>query len=71
MSLEHKKIAIVCDWIKDWWGAELVLSHLLEAFPNADIYTSIFFQEKNPLFEKQNFKFSKYLKLLFFTKWRI
>jgi len=50
-SLEKKKIAIVCDWIKDWWGAELVLSHILEIFPNADIYTSIFYQEWNPVFE--------------------
>ena len=43
--LENKKIAIVCDWIKDWWGAELVLEHLLEIFPKADIFTSIFFSK--------------------------
>ena len=48
--LENKKIAIVCDWIKDWGGAELVLSHMLEIFPQADIYTSVFWQHKNPLF---------------------
>lgn len=53
MSLENKKIAIVCDWIKDWGWAELVLSHMMEAFPDADIYTSIFFQEKNPLFKNR------------------
>lgn len=53
MSLENKKIAIICDWIKDFWGAELVLSHMMEAFPNADIYTSIFYQEKNPLFKNR------------------
>lgn len=50
-TLESKKIAIVCDWIKDWWGAELVLSHMLEIFPQADIFTSIFYQEWNPVFE--------------------
>ncbi len=50
-SLENKKIAIVCDWIKDWWGAELVLEQLLEIFPNADIFTSVFFQENNKLFK--------------------
>jgi glycosyltransferase involved in cell wall biosynthesis len=33
------------------WGAELVLEHILEIFPNADIFTSIFFQEWNPIFE--------------------
>lgn len=51
--LKDKKIAIVCDWIKDWGGAELVLSHMMEIFPYADIYTSVFFQESNPLFEKR------------------
>lgn len=44
-------MAIVCDWIKDWWGAELVLSHILELFPQADIYTSVFFQENNSVFD--------------------
>lgn len=48
---QNKRVAIVCDWIKDWWGAELVLSHLLEIFPQADIFTSVFWQEKNPLFK--------------------
>ncbi len=49
--LKNKRVAIVCDWIKDWWGAELVLSHILEMFPDADIYTSVFYQEWNPVFE--------------------
>ena len=40
-NLENKKIAIVCDWIKDWGGAELVFGHLLEIFPKADIFTSL------------------------------
>ena len=51
MYLQDKKIAIVCDWIKDWGGAELVLSHLLEIFPQADIYTSVFRQQNNALFK--------------------
>jgi len=50
-NLEDKKVAIVADWIKDWWWAEVVLTHLLEIFPNADIFTSIFFQENNPVFK--------------------
>jgi len=45
-----KKIAIICDWIKDWGGMEVVLTHFLEMFPQADIYTSIFYQEGNPIF---------------------
>lgn len=51
-SIKNKKIALICDWIKDWWGAELVLSHMMELFPEADIYSSIFYQADNPLFEK-------------------
>jgi hypothetical protein len=50
MNTQDKKIAIVCDWISDWGGAELVLSHLLEIFPDADIFTSVFWQEQNPIF---------------------
>lgn len=51
MNLSEKKIAIVCDWINDFWGAELVLSHLMEIFPEADIFTSVFWQQDNPLFQ--------------------
>ncbi len=50
-NLQNKKIAIVCDWIKDWWWAELVLAQFLEIFPQADIFTSVFLQEKNPIFK--------------------
>ena len=52
-NLENKRIAIVCDWIKDWWWAEIVLEQLLETFPHADIFTSVFFQENNPIFENR------------------
>ena len=50
-KLENKKIAIVCDWIKDWWWAEVVLEQMLEIFPNADIFTSVFWQHWNSVFE--------------------
>lgn len=53
-QLESKKIAIVCDWIKDWWWAEIVLEQLLDIFPNADIYSSIFFQNDNNIFKWRN-----------------
>lgn len=68
MTLENKKIAIVCDWIKDLWWAELVLSHLLEIFPNADIYTSVFWQKWNKLFEGKNIKTSFIQKIPFLNK---
>lgn len=51
MDLSSKKIAIICDWINDWWGAEIVLEQFLEIFPEADIFTSVFFQENNPIFK--------------------
>ena len=50
-NIQNKKIAIVCDWIKDWWGAEVVLEQLLEIFPQADIFTSVFWQQWNKIFE--------------------
>lgn len=50
-KLKNKKIAIVCDWIKDWGWAEVVLEQLLEAFPQADIFASVFWQQDNPIFQ--------------------
>jgi glycosyltransferase involved in cell wall biosynthesis len=50
-TLQNKKVAIVCDWIKDWWGAELVLEQMMDTFPEADIYASVFWQQENPLFK--------------------
>lgn len=58
LKLDQKKIAIVCDWIKDWWWAELVLEQLLGIFPQADIFTSIFFHKNNKIFKWKNIKTS-------------
>ncbi len=44
------KIAIICDWLIDFGWAELVISHLLEAFPEADIYTSVCYMD-HPMLE--------------------
>jgi glycosyltransferase involved in cell wall biosynthesis len=52
-TLENKKVAIVCDWIKDWWGAELVLQQIMEVFPQADIFSSVFWQQDNPIFKNK------------------
>lgn len=68
MTLENKKIAIICDWIKDMWWAELVLSHLLEIFPKADIFTSVFWQNGNKIFENRNIKTSFIQKIPFLNK---
>ena len=50
-KLKGKKIAIVCDWINDMWWAEVVLEQFLEIFPDADIFTSVFFAENNDIFK--------------------
>ncbi len=68
MNLEDKKIAIVCDWIKDFGWAELVLSHILELFPKADIYTSVFFQKNNSIFTWHKIHTSFIQKIPFLNK---
>ncbi len=68
MSLKEKKIAITCDWIKDIWWAELVLEHFLEIFPNADIFTSIFWQENNKIFKNIKIKTSFIQKIPILSK---
>jgi len=42
------KVAIVHDWLNQIGGAEEVLSALKEMFPNAPVYTSIYWPEKMP-----------------------
>ena len=41
LDQKGNRIAIIADWLIDFGWAELVISHLLEAFPEADIYTSV------------------------------
>lgn len=52
-SHRGKKVAIVCDWIKDWGWAEWVLEQLMEIFPDADIFSSVFFQSERKIFENR------------------
>lgn len=63
-----KKIAIVCDWIKDSGWAEIVLEQFLEMFPHADIFTSVFWQEDNPIFKNRVVKTSFIQKIPFLNK---
>jgi hypothetical protein len=67
-NLQNKKIAIVCDWIKDWGGAEVVLEQILETFPNADIFSSVFWQQGNPIFEGRKITTSFIQKIPFLNK---
>ncbi len=48
INLKPNRIAIVADWLIDFGWAELVISHLLEMFPEADIYTSVCYM-KHPM----------------------
>lgn len=42
------KIAIVCDWLVTAGGAERVLKHLLDCYPDADLFSVVdFFSEEN------------------------
>ena len=64
----NKKIAIVCDFIKDWWWAEVVLEQLLEIFPHADIFTSVFWQKDNKIFKNKKITTSFIQKIPFLNK---
>lgn len=50
LNTKKPRIAIIADWLIDFWWAELVISHLLEAFPEADTYTSVCFMD-HPMLE--------------------
>jgi glycosyltransferase involved in cell wall biosynthesis len=54
------KVAIVHDYIKEYGGAERVLEALLEIYPEADVYTSLYVPEflgpHRNRFEKYNIK---------------
>ncbi len=45
MNSKKMKIAIIADWLIDFGWAELVISHLLEMYPEADIYTSVCYMD--------------------------
>ena len=53
MNPQNNRIAIIADWLIDFWWAELVISHLLELFPDADIYTSVCFMD-HPMLQWRN-----------------
>jgi len=47
------KIAIVHDWLNQMGGAEGVLEELVQLFPNAPIYTSMYWRDKMPAAYRQ------------------
>lgn len=58
MDISQKKIALVTDWITHWGGAERVFERLMKLFPDADIYTSVYFPERPEVFAGRNIKTS-------------
>ena len=64
---QNKKIAIVADWLIDFGWAEVVLSHLLELYPEADIYTSVCYMD-HPMLEGRNVYTSWLQKVPYFNR---
>jgi len=46
------KIAVVADWLTNQGGAENVVLDIMQAFPDADLFTSIYNKKKLPQFAK-------------------
>ena len=46
------KIAVIADWLTNQGGAENVVLDIMQAFPDADLYTSIYNEKKLPQFAK-------------------
>lgn len=67
MQTQKLRIALVADWLIDFWGAELVLSQLLDMFPEADIYTSVCFM-KHPMLEGRHIYTSWIQKIPFLNR---
>ncbi len=47
MQINQRKIAIVCDWLVTYAGAERVIGELLRCFPQADLFAVVDFLEPN------------------------
>ena len=41
-------IALIHDWLNQYGGAERVLEHLVQLYPSAPVYTSMYWREKMP-----------------------
>ncbi len=64
MKDSNFKIAIVCDFLKIYGGAERHLEAIMEIFPNAPIFTTLYLKDKMPeQFRKYHIVESKYRKL--------
>lgn len=64
-SLEKLNIALVHEWITNVAGAERVLLTLLKMFPNADVFTAVYDENKAREFKKYNVRTSFLQKIPF------
>lgn len=55
---KQPKIAIVCDWLTNWGGAERCLMALHEVWPDAPIYTTIYNEKAVPEFSNADIRTS-------------
>lgn len=62
-QLSGLKVAIVHDWLVGLGGAERVVESLLKLFPEADLYTSVYDEQKLKIFS------SKKVKTTFLQNW--
>ncbi len=61
------RTAIIADWLIDFGWAELVISHLLEMYPEADIFTSVCYMD-HPMLEWHRVYTSWIQRIPFFNK---
>lgn len=57
--LDRLKIAIVCDWLTVYAGAERVIYEMHQLFPKAPIYTTLYREKGCPLFKDAEVRESK------------
>lgn len=68
MEISEKKIALVTDWITDWGGAERIFERLMQLYPEADIYTSVFFPSRPEVFRGRKVRTSFIQKIPFLNR---
>jgi len=66
--MKPKKVAIVAEWLTSRGGAERVVKTLLEIFPKADLYTTVFNQNVFPELKNRHPKTSFLQKIPFCRK---
>ncbi len=66
--MDKKRVVIVADWITHFGGAERILVKLMQMYPEAEIYTSVFFPERPEYFRDRKIHTSFIQYLPFFNR---